>query len=336
MGRPVLLRTLPALGCAAAVCAALACSHAPPAEPPVPEGEPERARPAPAEPAEPLPDGEDDADADAPEAEDQAPEGEDRGERARELDDDETLIESGTSVERDETVILIERGGGARSGSPSLYEAAEKAREERARTGASRVSVTDENLHEFQGEGLTFAEPEDGADEGEEAGEETPEEAAGAEGEEGGMQAETEPGRGGGEEYWRSRLLDLRLRLREAVDQLDELQDRAGSLRRSFYAQDDPYVRDGRIKPAWDRVLDRIESTRWRIGELRDELDEALEEGRRAGALPGWLREGVELEPAPEELPEEEPSGAHEARDPQMAEEPRDPQRMEEEREPPP
>lgn len=334
MGRPVLLRILPTLGCVAGLSVALACSHAPPAEPPVAEGEPETARPAPAEPAEPLPDGEDDADAGAPEAEDQAPEGEDRGERARELDDDEILIERGTSVERDETVILIERGGG--SAPPSLYEAAEKARERRARTGASRVSVTDENLHEFQGEGLTFAEPEHGADEGEEAEEEAPEDAAGAEDEEGGTEAEIETERAGGEEYWRSRLLDLRLRLREAVDELDELQDRAGSLRRSFYAQDDPYVRDGRIKPAWDRVLDRIESTRRRIAELRDELDEALEEGRRAGALPGWLREGVDLEPAPEELPEEEPSGAHEGRDPQMAEEPRDPQRVEEEPEPPP
>lgn len=244
-------------------------------------------------------------------------------------DADEIQIERGTAIDRDDSVILIERGGA--SSPPTLYEAARKAREERGRTGASRITVNDENLHEFQGEGLTFAEP--GADEEDPAdggGGET-EESGEAEGGEGGKEAETGAEGAGGEEYWRSRLLDLRLRLREAVDELDELQERAGSLRRSFYAQDDPHVRDGRIKPAWDRVLDRIGETRRRIGELREELQQALEEGRRAGALPGWLREGIDVEPAPEELPEDMTEGEREP----GRHRPEDPRVVEEEPEPP-
>jgi hypothetical protein len=64
-------------------------------------------------------------------------------------------------------------------------------------------------------------------------------------------------------------------------------------------------VRDTQVKPEWDRVLERLEATRARVETRKRELSELLEEGRRAGALPGWLREGVEQEPIVEE-PEEE------------------------------
>ena len=43
-----------------------------------------------------------------------------------------------------------------------------------------------------------------------------------------------------------------------------------------------------------------MEATRNEVIATRKELDDFLEEGRRAGALPGWLREGGELEPVPE------------------------------------
>ncbi|MDH3745756.1 MAG: hypothetical protein OES47_11715, partial [Acidobacteriota bacterium] len=51
------------------------------------------------------------------------------------------------------------------------------------------------------------------------------------------------------------------------------------------------------IKPAWDRALDRLEGARELVAEASTQLDELIEEGRRAGALPGWLREGIDLEP---------------------------------------
>ncbi|MFW6012154.1 MAG: hypothetical protein ACOC92_00420 [bacterium] len=288
---------------------------------------PEAAESPPAEPEEPLPEASSEpgaGDGEAGDAEESPSDGDPADEDA-----DEIRIERGSSVERDDSVILIERGGRS-APSSSLYEAARKAREERARTGPSRVTVDDENLHEFQGDSLTFAEPaaeEEGQEEAAADGEPEGSDDTGGGGSKG---AETEEAASpGAEEYWRSRLLDLRLRLREAVDELDELQERAGSLRRSFYAQDDPYVRDGRIKPAWDRVLDRIGETRSRIGTLREELQQAVQEGRRAGALPGWLREGIELEPAPEELPAEEGEGEPGRHRPE------DPRGVEEEQEPP-
>ena len=94
----------------------------------------------------------------------------------------------------------------------------------------------------------------------------------------------------------------------------------AADQRIRFYAEDDPYVRDGRIKPEWDRALDRLESGRREIDDARAAIDLALEEGRRAGAEPGWLLEGLELEPAP--APTACPSGPGE---PRSGAEPREP-----------
>lgn len=191
-------------------------------------------------------------------------------------------------AEQDDTVIVIERGD--QEAPVSLAEAGRRARRERAETAGANPSVaavSDENLHEYQDGHITFAAPT--KDESE----------AGGGGE---ARASTkQPVRG--EAYWRARVLDLRIALREAVDELAELEGRASRLRTSFYAEDDPYVRDGRIKPAWDRALDRIAELHTRLQATRNELTLTLEEGRTAGALPGWLREGLDVEPLLEELP---------------------------------
>ena len=214
--------------------------------------------------------------------------------------------------EPDPTVIVIPRRDREREAKPrTLYEASVAARAERAMAAPSTVSITNETLHEFQGEGLTFAE----AWEGEAAAAAENEAAAAASTGQTAGDPAAEPERG--EDYWRTRVRDIRLGLRQAVDELAELEERAASLRRSFYTADDPYVRDAEIKPAWDRALDRIAETRRALFRLGEELGATLEEGRRAGALPGWLREGIELEPGPEELPEPA-DGVHEPGEPRV------------------
>ena len=110
------------------------------------------------------------------------------------------------------------------------------------------------------------------------------------------------------ERYWRDRVHGLRQQWAAAVDSIGELESRAASLRTRFYAQDDPYVRDGEIKPAWDRTLENLDEAKDRARSLEDQLGAVLEEGRQAGALPGWLRDGIELEPSerPYDKPEHE------------------------------
>ena len=176
------------------------------------------------------------------------------------------------------TVIVVEEGGGAGDPAGDLVAAARAERARRKTAGPPAVVLTDRNLKEFAGDQkLTEAAPtarEGGAETG----------ARGA-----GSHAE--------ESYWRDRGRALRGRWRQAADELAAERDRAAELRVRFYATDDAYLRDAEIKPAWDRSLERIGERERAIEEIRRELELYLEEGQRAGALPAWLDDGIELEP---------------------------------------
>lgn len=103
------------------------------------------------------------------------------------------------------------------------------------------------------------------------------------------------------EEYWRRRARDIRQRWRDAYDSLEGLEEETAELRRKFYAEEDAAFRDREIKPAWDRSQDLLREAKKSIESAREELDILYGEGRRAGALEGWLRAGIELEPWPED-----------------------------------
>jgi hypothetical protein len=177
----------------------------------------------------------------------------------------------------DDTIII--RRGGNESSRRSLVEASRAAREKKMARPPARIRVDDDNLHTFSDGQVTFAEPVQASSPAERARLEEAKEVA------------------ADEAYWRQRVLELRLEWRAAVEESRELELEVASLRRSFYAAEDPYVRDGRIKPAWDRALDRLDVLRRSAERYQEELAQALDEGRQAGAQPGWLREGIELEP---------------------------------------
>jgi uncharacterized membrane protein len=203
------------------------------------------------------------------------------------------------------TTVVIDPGG-APSPPPTLLEASAAAKRKRQAAPPPVAVIDDDNLAEYAQRGkLTYASP--AAPPAGEGAETAPEGGQAAAGGEGGGEGAT-PAAGAaaaaepavkGEAYWRDNVRKLRQEWREARDQIDELSQRAEGLRRQFYSEDDPYVRDGQIKPAWDRVLDRLEQARLDVEARRAELQAFLAEGRRSGALPGWLREGIELEPEP-------------------------------------
>ncbi len=192
-------------------------------------------------------------------------------------------------------VIVIDPG--TRGGQTSLWQAAVAERKRRATAKKAVASVTNENLHEYQDAELTFAQPKAGKEAAQGAGQGAAD--AGGSGKDQSAQGDRSEASSAphDEQYWRHRVLDLRSRMRDAADTIDDLQERVSTLRRRFYAEDDPYVRDGQIKPSWDRALDRLSRERDTVQRLRTELASTLEEGRQEGALPGWLREGIDLEP---------------------------------------
>jgi hypothetical protein len=191
-------------------------------------------------------------------------------------------------------VIVLDPGGEATTAPHTLVEAARAERERRAHAGPPIAVITDKNLKQHATGQLTVAAP----------GKKT-----GGEAEPGPAQPVRD------EQYWRSRALEIRLRWRHAADDTKELETSAAGWRRSFYAEKDPNVRNARIKPEWDRVLDRLQTARAEVDTAKKELADLLEEGRTAGALPGWLREGVDQEPQDEP----EPSSSHQVIDPPPA-----------------
>ena len=181
-------------------------------------------------------------------------------------------------VRTNEPVVIDEGGGGPR-GEQTLVAAAAAERERRRSAPPPTVVVNDKNLAAHATGKLTISQGSGATSTGTPA---------------------TAPGTASAKDemYWRDRVHGLRERWSTAVDSIGELEAKAASLRTRFYAQDDPYVRDGEIKPAWDKALEDLDETRERARSLEDQLAVALEEGRQAGALPGWLRDGIELEPS--------------------------------------
>lgn len=209
--------------------------------------------------------------------------------------------ESPVAAPKPPAVVVIDEGGLPPDQAPrTLAEAAKEEKERRAHASKPVAVLDNKSLAEHgKDQKLTVAE---GVSTPANAGEDATEDGATVR----------------DEAYWRNRGLEIRKRWRSSADRITELQGEAEGLRRRFYAADDPYVRDNQIKPEWDRVLDELDSSRREAERSAEELERFLDEGRRDGALPGWLREGVELEPAEKPLksPSAEPGEPVEATEP--------------------
>jgi len=205
----------------------------------------------------------------------------------------------------DPTLIVIDAADGETNAQPSLAEAAAAERARRRSQEEPPVLVlNNENLSEYAAGGvLTIAQGE------------PHEEKADAPAKPGAAPAVEET-------YWRQRGLEIRKRWREAVDRIPALTARVEELRQRFYATDDPAIRDGQVKPQWDKALADLEEAKFLASKGAGEVEAFLEEGRKAGALPGWLREGAELEPEP--VVETVDGPIHEAQEPRIYGEPQD------------
>lgn len=192
-----------------------------------------------------------------------------------------------------EKIVVVDRGGSSRTPSPGELAAA--TREERRRHGDRSVAaLTDENLAEYAARGKVTISGTPVPEEGEEAvGEGGEEGAADA------VAAEALADEPCDEPCWRRRALELRQAWRDTADSIEELEAEVAEQRWKFYATDDPWVRDTQVKPAWDRALDQLRTARDEAERYGERVDELMQQGRRAGALPGWLREGIDLEPDP-------------------------------------
>ena len=122
------------------------------------------------------------------------------------------------------------------------------------------------------------------------------------------------------EQHWRSRARQLRENWRLVADEVKELERKSAELRQKFYGETDTFLRDTQVKPDWDRVLDRLRQARLDVDTAKQDVARFLEEGRAAGAQPGWLDEGSEEEPADESGKQKEPVPALQSIEPPVIE----------------
>ena len=62
-------------------------------------------------------------------------------------------------------------------------------------------------------------------------------------------------------------------------------------LEADYYAWDDGAYRDKVIKPSWDKAREELATARLALPAAEKDLVDLPDRARKAGALPGWLRE---------------------------------------------
>lgn len=93
------------------------------------------------------------------------------------------------------------------------------------------------------------------------------------------------------ETYWRERMHSARALVEELSERVRQFEQQSKKLESDFYSWDDGQYRDGVIKPAWDKKREDLETAKKDLEQAEKDLAELPEKARKAGALPGWLRE---------------------------------------------
>ncbi len=95
----------------------------------------------------------------------------------------------------------------------------------------------------------------------------------------------------GGEAEWRETARRERKHVEDAKSRVADLTATSRKLENDFYAWDDGQYRDRVIKPAWDRAKADLEQAKVELEAAEKQLTDLPERARKAGALPGWIRE---------------------------------------------
>jgi hypothetical protein len=96
---------------------------------------------------------------------------------------------------------------------------------------------------------------------------------------------------GGTEAEWKAIAGRDHKAVADAKARVAELEATSKKLENDFYAWDDGQYRDRVIKPAWDHARTDLETAKQQLVDAEKTLADLPERARKAGALPGWIRE---------------------------------------------
>jgi hypothetical protein len=93
------------------------------------------------------------------------------------------------------------------------------------------------------------------------------------------------------EEYWRARKQETDQRVQEAQSKVQQLQNEINNLTTAFYAESDGVAQRPLIESERIERLKELEEAKRELENAREESTGLEDEARRAGALPGWVRD---------------------------------------------
>jgi len=93
---------------------------------------------------------------------------------------------------------------------------------------------------------------------------------------------------GNNEAYWRNRIKDAQQKIADLEKQVNDLQLRLNGLQMSFYAMDDPNQRQ-LLNSEIDSTFEMLAKAKEDLEKAKQDLEDTREEGRKKGALPGWI-----------------------------------------------
>ena len=93
------------------------------------------------------------------------------------------------------------------------------------------------------------------------------------------------------EEYWRGRKQDVDARVQDAQGRVEQIQSEINSLTAAFYAEGDGVAQRPLIESERNERIKELEAAKQELENARSEAAGLEDEARRAGALPGWLRD---------------------------------------------
>jgi hypothetical protein len=159
-----------------------------------------------------------------------------------------------------------------------LVKAAKKEKERRAKVEAKKT-LTNQDIDEIRTKQLGI-------------------EAAAAPGDEATEEKETETSKDKKEvdptqteEYWRSRKEETDQRVDEAQSKVQQLQNEINNLTTAFYAESDGVAQRPLIESERIERIKELEQAKQDLENAREEAANLEDEARKAGALPGWVRD---------------------------------------------
>ena len=93
------------------------------------------------------------------------------------------------------------------------------------------------------------------------------------------------------EEYWRARKEEVNQNLQEAQAKVEQLQSEINSLTTAFYAESDGVAQRPLIESERTERIKELEQAKQDLENARQQAEGLEDEARKAGALPGWIRD---------------------------------------------